>query len=506
MTNLRNNIKQWSIVNAEVNISKIQSLKHKLNDLENSAGDRLLSEDEVQAKKSIQQQLWEASNAYESLLRQKSREMWIKEGDSNSTYFHKVLNFRRNFNAFQGLFIDGDWVQQPNIVKEEVHKFFLHRFTEDKQFRPTLDRVFFQSIDQNQREELTAPFSDQEIKEAVWSCGGDKCPGPDGFNFNFIKAFWKVLKVEFRRFVDEFHFHGSLPRGSNASFMALIPKTSHPHSLNDYRPISLIGCMDKVIAKLLANRLRGVISDIVDERQSAFIKDRHILHGIMILNEVVDEALKRKHPVMIFKVDFEKAYDTVSWSFLDYMLSRLGFCTKWRQWIAACLQSASFSILVNGSPTKEFSPPRGLRRGDPLAPLLFNIVGEGLTGLMREAILKNLYRSYLVGKQKEPINILQYADDTVFIGEASWENVLVLKAMLRGFEMASGLKINYAKSQFGIFRDSVNWAHEAAQLLNCRQMGIPFHYLCIPIGVKSSSHVVWEPLISKFEAKLTKWN
>ena len=96
-------------------------------------------------------------------------------------------------------------------------------------------------IDQRQREGKIAPFSDQELKDVVWSCGGDKCPGPDGFNFNFNKEFWGVLKPEFRRFVDEFHIHGSFPRGSNASFLALIPKTTHPQSLNDYRPISLIG-------------------------------------------------------------------------------------------------------------------------------------------------------------------------------------------------------------------------------------------------------------------------
>ena len=75
---------------------------------------------------------------------------------------------------------------------------------------------------------MIAPFSDHKIKEAVWSCGGDKCPGPDGFNFNFIKEFWGVLKIDFRRFVDEFHVHGSFPRGSNASFLALIPKVKHP--------------------------------------------------------------------------------------------------------------------------------------------------------------------------------------------------------------------------------------------------------------------------------------
>ena len=291
---------------------------------------------------------------------------------------------------------------------------------------------------------MTAPFSDQELKDVVWSCGGDKCPGPDGFNFNFIKEFWGVLKPEFRRFVDEFHIHGSFPRGSNASFLALIPKTTHPQSLNDYRPISLIGCMYKVIAKLLANRLRSVLSGIIDERQSAFIKDRHILHGILILNEVVEEALKRKKPVMVFKVDFEKAYDSVSWSFLDYMLIRLGFCLKWRKWIAACLQSATISILVNGSPTKEFAPTRGLRQGDPLAPLLFNIVGEGLTGMMREALHKNLYRSYLVGKQKEPTNILQYADDTLFVGElatkATSQVEQQLQDMTKHAEMLQGLQ------------------------------------------------------------------
>ena len=125
----------------------------------------------------------------------------------------------------------------------------------------------------------------------------------------------------------------------------------------------------------------------------------------------------------------------------------MGFCLKWRNWISACLHSATISILINGSPTKEFCPSRGLRQGDPLAPLLFNIVGEGMTGLMREAVRKQLYKSYRVGKQKEPTNILQYADYTVFVGEANWDNVVVLKALLRGFEMVSGLKINYAKSQ-----------------------------------------------------------
>ena len=186
LRNLKNTIKQWSKDIADINVSRIQNLRQKLNDLETTAGDRVLSQEEVKVKKLLQQELWEVSNAYESLLRQKSRDKWIKEGDSNTTYFHKAINVRRNYNALQGLFIDGNWVQQPDRIKNEAFNFFLHRFSEDKSFRPTLDGVFFHSIDQNQREGLIAPFSDQEIKDAVWSCGGDRCPGPDGFNFNFI--------------------------------------------------------------------------------------------------------------------------------------------------------------------------------------------------------------------------------------------------------------------------------------------------------------------------------
>ena len=290
LRNLKMTIKQWSQEYGNINVKEIQKIQQKLNDVEDLASTRILSEDEIKVRRSLQQQLWDASTAYESLLRQKSRSKWLQEGDSNSAFFHKVINFRRNYNALQGILIDGLWVQQPEEVKKRAVDFFLKRFSEQNPSRPTLDGVQFPSLDQRQREGLILPFSDQELKEAVWSCGGDKCPGPDGFNFNFIKEFWGVLKPEFRRFVDEFHVNGSFPRGSNASFLALIPKVNHPQSFNDYRPISLIGCMYKVIAKLLANRLRNVIPVLIDERQTAFIKDRHILHGILVLNEVVEES------------------------------------------------------------------------------------------------------------------------------------------------------------------------------------------------------------------------
>ena len=336
-------------------------------------------------------------------------------------------------------------------------------------------------------------------------CGSEKSPGPNGLNFKFIKQFWELLKPEIRRFITAFHANGIFPRGTNASFIALIPKVKDPHHLNEYRPISLIGCVYKIVTKLLASKLKKVLPHIINERQSAFTAGRQLLHSVLIANEAVEEAKRHNKPCLVFKVDYERAYDSVSWNFLSYMMYRLGFCPKWIRWIEGCLNSASVSVLVNGSPTNEFNPHRGLRQGDPLASLLFNIVAEGLTGLMREALDKSIYNSLLVGKNRIPVNILQYADDIIFFGEATMQNVRTIKSMLRSFELASGLKINFAKSSFGVIGKPDQWLKEAADYLNCRILSLPFLYLGISIGDNPRHSEFWDPIIRKCERKLASW-
>ena len=112
------------------------------------------------------------------------------------------------------------------------------------------------------------------------------------------------------------------------------------------------------------------------------------------------------------KLDFENAYDSVNWEFLFYMMRRLGFCGKWVQWIRACFESATVSILVNGSPTKEFKPTRGLRQGDPMASFLFLIVAQGLSGLVKQATRKKLLSGIKIGVKNVEVDIcLLYTSD-----------------------------------------------------------------------------------------------
>jgi len=165
----------------------------------------------------------------------------------------------------------------------------------------------------------------------------------------------------------------------------------------------------------------------------------------MIANEVIEEAKRSKKSCLVFKVDYEKAYDSVSWDFLLYMLRRTCFSSKWIKWIEGCLRSVSISILVNGSPSAEFIPQRELRQGDPLAPLLFNVVVEALNRLLKKAVEKNLFRGFPVGSNNARISILQYADDTIFFGEATMENVKVMMQSYPAKALDRRLQVDWAR-------------------------------------------------------------
>jgi hypothetical protein len=163
------------------------------------------------------------------------------------------------------------------------------------------------------------------------------------------------------------------------------------------------------------------------------------------------------------------------------------------------------SILVNGSPTEEICIRRGLKQGDPLAPLLFILVAEGLGALMRSAVERGRFKPFLVGRGGCPVSILQYADDTLCIGEASVENLWAIKAILRGFEMASGLKVNFWKSCLVGVNVTNDFLVMASDFLNCRLGSIPFKYLGLPVGANPRLSSTWKPMVDSIKRRLGSW-
>jgi hypothetical protein len=194
-----------------------------------------------------------------------------------------------------------------------------------------------------------------------------------------------------------FHESGEFERSLNATFLVLIPKKHDAEEVKDFRPISLVGGVYKIISKVLANCLRVVLPNIISETQNAFVRGRQITDLVLIASECLDSRVRFGVLGVLCKLDVEKAYDHVNWSFLNYMLGRCGFSTKWRRWILYCISTARFSVLINGSAKGFFAGSRGLRQGDPLSPMLFDIVMEGLSRMMDRAVQSGSLSGFSMG-------------------------------------------------------------------------------------------------------------
>ncbi|XP_071713183.1 uncharacterized protein [Rutidosis leptorrhynchoides] len=319
---------------------------------------------------------------------------------------------------------------------------------------------------------------------------------------------WKLswlIKDDLRKAIEWSWSKGEISKGCNASFFSLILKRKDPVNLGDYRPISLIGSYYKIFSKILATRLQKVIHKVIGPEQCAFIKERYILDGIIIVNESYQELRRQKRKGFLFKADFEKAFDTINWEYLLTIIRKMGFGVKWLSLIRACLNSTSISILVNGSPTHEFTPQRGVRQGDPLSPYLFIIAVEGLNSLIKHAIESNLYNGIEIGRYKVLVSHLQYVDDTIFFGEWSRRNMGNLFKLLKCFEIFSGLKVNFSKSCLygvGLKKESIE---AMANYIGCRVGTFPFMHLGLPIGQKMNRLHHWEFVIEKFKSRLVDW-
>ncbi|GKB98886.1 putative RNA-directed DNA polymerase, partial [Tanacetum coccineum] len=368
------------------------------------------------------------------MLRQKARIKWDVEGDENSRFFHAYIKRRNNKTNIRGLMVNGLWCEDPKLIKAEMARHYKALFSEGTSIRPIFccDRVEKISVDD--AFVVEKDFTEGEIWDAVRGCGGDKAPGPDGFNFKYIRKFWDILKADLIGAVKWFGDRMEISKGCNSSFVTIIPKVTDPIGLGDFRPISLIGCYYKIIAKVLAERIKRVVGKVVGDVQNAFIKGRYILDGVLIANEVVGHLRKTRSKGLIFKVDFEKAYDSLNWRFLGDIMKKIGFGNKWCKWIDCCLRSSTMSILVNGSPTEEFCLERGVRQGDPLSQFLFILAAECLNAIIREAVDKGMFRGIKIGSDNVVVSHLQYADDTIFFGEWNKESAKALMCILKCFE------------------------------------------------------------------------
>ncbi|GJV42910.1 RNA-directed DNA polymerase, eukaryota [Tanacetum coccineum] len=263
----------------------------------------------------------------------------------------------------------------------------------------------------------------------------------------------------------------------HSSFIALILKTLDANMVKDFRPISLIVSMYKIIAKILANLLVLVLGDLVNEVQSTFIVDRQILDGPFILNEIVQWCQSKKKQYLVFKVDFEKAFDSVRWDYLDNILR---------------------------SPTEEFQFHKGLKQGDLLSPFLFILVMETLHISFQRIVDAGMFKGIMLSPSLQ-LSHLFYADDVIFMGQWNESNLDTIVQVLECFHRASGLRLNMSKSKLmGIYVDADKVA-QAARKIGCVTLKTPFTYLGSKVGGHMSRIQSWNETIEAMASRLSKW-
>ncbi|GJQ99597.1 hypothetical protein Tco_0522582 [Tanacetum coccineum] len=171
----------------------------------------------------------QSSNINNRDIMQKAKIRWAIEGDENSKYFHAIINKKRANLSVKGIMVDGDWIVEPDLVKQEFRRALLtDRFQDPGSRRGSLNFPFPNRLNNDQILELESLISNEDIRTAVWGCGVDKSPGPDGFTFEFFRKYWTVVGPDFCIAVKWFFDHGDFAIGCNSSFVALIPKVLDP--------------------------------------------------------------------------------------------------------------------------------------------------------------------------------------------------------------------------------------------------------------------------------------
>jgi hypothetical protein len=204
------------------------------------------------------------------------------------------MRSRGKRNSILALEVDGGWTEDPCLIRQSTVGFFKNQFQSSQRARPLLDGVVFHVLSSEENSSLICPFSLEEIEGVIMDCDGNKSLGPDEFNFNFVKSFWSLLKCEVCILFDQFYANASLPKSFSSYFVTLIPKVTSPLSLSEFRPISLLGCLYKIIAKVLARRLCLVMDSIVDPTQSAFLKGRQLVDAVLV-NVLFLRFILRRH-------------------------------------------------------------------------------------------------------------------------------------------------------------------------------------------------------------------
>ena len=299
-----------------------------------------------------------------------------------------------------------------------------------------------------------------------------------------------------------------MPEYLNRTHIVLIPKIQGPETLGNYRPISLCNTVYKIVTKIIVARLRPYLENLVSPLQTAFVPGRKGIDNAVIVQELIHSISKKKGGTgyMAVKIDLEKAYDKLEWSFIRDVLVKINLPQNLIDLIMSCVSSSSSSIMFNGGCLEPFLPSRGIRQGDPLSPYLFILCMEFLGQLIEEKCSQKRWAPVKSSQGGIAFSHLMFADDIVLFAKADHMNCLTIREVLDDFCSKTGQTISAAKSRVyfspnvgGDIRESFCDTLGFASTPNLGK------YLGIPIKHPGATSQDYNFILDRVKNKLAGW-
>ena len=441
--------------------------------------------------------------------KQRAKIFWLAEGDANTRFFHANASARKKTNHISFLVNgNGDKVESQEGMCNIVRSYFSEIFSASSSLEEETI-VNSRLVTTEENDKLVSRITFDEFSLAVKQMHPDKASGPDGLNPAFFQHFWSILGKEVFHSCEEWLEKVSFPANLNDTNIVLIPKKENACSMKDLRPIALCNVLYKILAKVLANRLKTILPGIVSENQSAFVPGRSITDNVLVAFEVIHHMKKKNRGLegeVALKLDISKAYDRVDWNYLKRRMLEMGFCQKWIKWMMLCVTTVSYEVCLNGSSIGPIFPRRGLRQGDPLSPYLFLLCVEGLSNSLDRAAADGRVHGCRVATSAPSITHLLFADDSFQFFKATVAETEAVKDLLNTYERYSGQSVNFQKS--GIFF-SANVQPQLkgvlSDILGVHKNLSDSHYLGLPSLVGRSKKKVFGFVKDKVWKRIQGW-
>ncbi|KAL3681174.1 hypothetical protein R1sor_024130 [Riccia sorocarpa] len=448
--------REYKIIRGEMQskLSKLDTKKEKLEEirLRLSEGADFYDQIDMVEYTQLEGEVKAADLLRASIWRRRSRYKWLQLGEASSKFFFKTLKAKQNGEKMNSLKLtDGTIITQEEQILDKVKDYYKKLYTRDEEVerarveRAEILKLVDRSVLESDNIKLTATPPTEEIDKTVTELPKEKAPGKDGITAEVLRATWSWTREACVALIEGFWRTKRLGLAEAEGVIKLLPKSQEKQLLTNWRPITLLSIAYKIISKILANRLKGIIPRLVDAEQTGFVENRNIVENILCLRLGQDLAEVTKQKALFCKLDFAKAFDRVSHTYLWETLGRMGFSEEFLQLTRGLVSSGSSKVQVNGLFTTGIALQRGVRQGCPISPLLFALSTQPLMRLLREEEKAGRLIGMSIPNGR-PLLHRFFADDSGIGISATEENFENLKNIITRFEEISGAKLNVSKS------------------------------------------------------------